>query len=416
MEPAEAQLQLTLLARIALSLGLGLLVGLERQRAGKEVGLRTFALTCLSGTLAWLIGPGAAIATLVLVAVVVLVVNAYELRRGEPVQVTTSVALFVTALLGILVGQGQVLVPVAAGILMTALLAWREELIGFALGLTDQEMRSALYLGILTFIVYPALPEGYVDPWRLVNLREAWVTVILIAAIGFANYILLQRYGAHGVALTGLLGGLVNSTATVAELAARERAARGQLAGLAYQGIVLSSAAMLLRNGLILAILAPLVALQVAVPLTAGVAASVAASLVVRPRARDGVQRIALASPFSVAEVLRFGLIYLAITVAGDLAQRALGSPAFYAVSFLGGLASSASATATAATLASQGKIELATAGLGALLASLASILVDLPLAWRFSADSSLARRLLGATAAIVLAGLLGLLATQLPR
>ena len=414
MDQSEAQTQLIVLARIGLALGLGLLVGLERQRAGKEVGLRTFALTCLAGTLGWLVSPGAALGVLGLVAVVVVILNAHELARGEPVQITTSVALFVTALLGILIAQGQVLIPVAAGILMTMLLAWREELVGFALGLSDQEVRSALTLGILTFIVYPALPEGYVDPWQIVNPREVWVTVILIAAIGFVNYILLRLYGPRGVAFTGLLGGVVNSTATVAELSSRHRVAAGGLARVAYQGIVLSSAAMLQRNGLILAIFAPRVALAVAVPLVAGIVASLAVSLARRESAQVEVREIALSSPFSVAEVLRFGLIFLVITVAGDLAQRALGSPGFYAVSFVGGLASSASATATAATLASQGKIDLETAGLGALLASLASILVDLPLAWRLSGDPQLARRLLIATAAIVLAGLIGLAASRL--
>ena len=388
-------------------------MGLERQRAGKEVGLRTFAFTCLAGTLGWLVSPSAALAVLGLVGAVVVVFNVYELAQGKPVQITTSVALALVAILGILIGQGQVLVPVAVGIVTTVLLAWREELVGFALGLTNQEVRSALTLGILTFIVYPALPKDYVDPWRLVNPRAVWVTVVLIAAIGFVNYVLLRQYGSRGLAATGLLGGLVNSSATVVELASRDRAAAGKLTSPVFGGIVLSNAAMLLRNGVILAILAPLVALAVAAPLAAGVVASLAVSLIRRKDVQRGVEQMTLTLPFSVPAVLRFGLIFLVISIAGNLAQRVLGDPGFYVVSFVAGLASSASATATAGVLSTQGQIDVYTAGLGALFASLGSALVHLPLAWRFSRNGQLALRLMAATAVIILAGLGGLAVAQ---
>jgi len=63
--------------------------------------------------------------------------------------------------------------------------------------------------------------EGYVDPWQLIQPRAAWVTVILIAGLGFTNYVLLKLYGARGIAVTGFFGGLVNSTVTVTELSQR---------------------------------------------------------------------------------------------------------------------------------------------------------------------------------------------------
>ena len=44
-----------------------------------------------------------------------------------------------------------------------------------------------MLLAIVAFVVYPVLPAGSVDPWRLIDARAAWVTVILIAALGFVN-------------------------------------------------------------------------------------------------------------------------------------------------------------------------------------------------------------------------------------
>lgn len=89
------------------------------------------------------------------------------------------------------------------------------------------------------------------------NVRNALVTVILIAGIGFINYILWKIYGARGIELTNFLAGLVNSSVAVSELSIRARETAGQLNEIARRGIVLATAAMILRNSVLLAILSP---------------------------------------------------------------------------------------------------------------------------------------------------------------
>ena len=397
--------------KIGLALALGLLIGLERQRAGKEVGLRTFALTCLAGTLGAFVSLETAIAVLGFVTVLVVVFNVSDMQRGEPVRPTTSVALILTALLGVLVALDQVLVAIAAAVLVTFLLTWRAELVGFALGLTEQEVRSALYLGILTFVVYPVLPEGYVDPLQLINPRAIWITVILIAVIGFVNYILLRLYGSRGLAITGFLGGVVNSSATVAQLATVARGRGEQLRSSSIQGVLIANAAMCVRNAVILAIFAPTVVLQVAAPLGAAIIASLAAAVIRRQPREAASERITLDSPFSVGSVLRFGLVFLIVTVTSVLAQRTFGDSGFYVVSLLAGFVSSASATATAATVYAQGRVIVDVAAIGALVASLASALIHPALVWRFSADWGFTRAVALGTAFAILAGVAGLLA-----
>jgi uncharacterized membrane protein (DUF4010 family) len=107
-------------------------------------------------------------------------------------------------------------------------------------------------------------------------------------------------------------------------------------------------------------------------------------------------------SPFSLQAAIRFGAIFLALQVAGTLAERALGEAGFYAVSALGGLVSSASAVASAANLASTGTLSPMVAGVGAIVASLASALVNLPIVSRVARDRRLTRRV-----AVVIGGLL---------
>jgi uncharacterized membrane protein (DUF4010 family) len=81
------------------------------------------------------------------------------------------------------------------------------------------------------------------------------------------------------------------------------------------------------------------------------------------------------------------------------------------AVSFLGGFVSSASAVASAAALAASGTLPARVAGFGAILASLTSALVSLPLVMRFAGDRTLRRRMTLRLVGIVLVGVLGAIA-----
>ena len=126
------------------------------------------------------------------------------------------------------------------------------------MGLTEGELRSALLLAILAIVIYPALPEGAVGPWDLVEPRAAWITVILIAGIGFFNYVIWKMYGARGTEVSGFFGGLVNSTFTVIELTTRLRQVGASFVETAYRGIVLAVTAMVVRNATLLLLLAPM--------------------------------------------------------------------------------------------------------------------------------------------------------------
>ncbi|MDR0226193.1 MAG: DUF4010 domain-containing protein [Burkholderiaceae bacterium] len=408
---------LEILVRLALSLALGLLIGLERERRGKEAGLRTFGFICMLGALGGLLGMAAALLVLALVGVLAILLNVQTLRAGQGAELTTSAAMLVTCLAGVLCGQGHTISPAAVMVLATALLAWKERLRGFTAGLTESEMRSALLLAILAIVIYPALPEGAVGPWKLVEPRAAWVTVILIAGIGFVNYILWKLYGARGTELSGFLGGLVNSNFTVIEMSSRVVATQGAYVGTAYRGILLATSAMVLRNAGLLLILAPVALLGA----TGGFALMMLASavLVLLSYGRRGQRRaepapdIQLDLPFSLPLALKYGLVFLILHVVGGLTQRHFGDAGFYFVSVVGGLMSSASAVAAAAALASQGSVSPITAGTGAVLASLTSIAFSMSFVLR-TRERRLTARLCTAMLCIAAAGACGLVGWHL--
>lgn len=413
------------LVRLTLALAIGLFIGIERERRRKEAGLRTFAFAALLGGVGGMLDDRYALLALGLLGVLVILLNIETIHTGEGAEITTSAALLVTGFVGVLAGKGHTFTPTAVGVATAGLLAWKEPLAGFSRALTESEFRSAVLLAIVAFVVYPVLPQGSVDPWQLVEPRAAWVTVILIAGLGFTNYVLLKLYGARGIELTGFLGGLVNSTVTVTELANRVKQSEGRLSHVAFTGVMLATAAMLVRNGLILGLLAPLALREAAVPLILMlVGTSVAAFRLTHIRKATAHEEReselpplpTLESPFSLTAALKFSFVFLLLQIAGTLAQRALGTIGFYAVSIAGGAMSSASAVASAANLASARTLSPAIAAVGAVLASGASAMVDFPIVARVGQNRLLTRRVAMALTATIVLGMVGVFLQHMLR
>ncbi len=394
---------------LTIALGLGLIIGLERERAGKEVGLRTFSFVALLGFLTWHMGQTYAIASLAMIGVVVIVINVRSILSDSGVEATTSVALFLINVVGMMMAQGAVVFAVSVVVLMLALLSYKEEMVLFTNHLQKSELHAAITLGILSFVILPVLPVGALDPWGLFDIRKIWLMVVLISAIGFGNYILLKLYGSKGINYTGFLGGLVNSTATVAELSQKARVEGLGLDNSVFRGIMWAKTAAFLRNGVILAIFAPTALPAGLVPV--GLMLAVTLYLALRgSRSRsEAPPEINLESPFSLKSALTFGWLFALITVFGSLAGQLLGNLGFYVVSFFGGIVSSSSTAATAAHLVTSGHITPLVAGSAVIISSIASAFVILPVVWKGSGRPLLVRRVATAIGWVMLAAAIGI-------
>src|SRR5271156_3058072 len=390
--------------KMGVAIGIGMLVGMEREWSNKDVGVRTFAIVALFGMLTSLIGLGVAIAALIGVFLLVAAMNTRSIFTDRSLEVTTSAALMVNYLLGVLVGLGHIFTPVAGAIVMTMLLAWKTELSRFAGGLQPSEIRSAVLLGLIGFVIYPVLPNRYIDPWQLFNPSDAWISVIAIAGIGFVNYVLLRIYSTRGLYLGALFGGLVNSSATVAELGTRlkETGMIGRTSSLC----LLTTIAMFARNLILATIFSPASLSATLVPLLA--MSLVAGFWVWRDRRiEESVPgTLTLTSPIALTKVLWFGMVFIFIQVVGTLLTRYFGSGGMLATGIFGGLVSSASTTAAAATMAMHGKISAALAGSTTVLTSLASAAVNLPIVWRTTRNKAVIGRLALEMATVVSIGL----------
>ena len=308
--------------KLAIAIGIGMLVGLEREWSQKDLGTRTFTIVAIAGTLSILTGASIAYITFAGVLLILFLSGWRNLRDGKPVETTTSAAVIVTFVLGILIGQGHHYTPVAAAILTTLLLSLKPALTHFAGGLLVSEVRAAVMLALLAFVIYPVLPDRTVDPWNLINPREAWLTVIVIAALGFVNYVLLKIYSSRGLYYSAILGGLVNSTAAIAELAGSLKDQPEDIAPLAITIDLLTVIAMFLRNLLILAIFARAAVTSAAGPLILMIATAAFCIWLQHKHGRMGVGSLQLSSPLSLPKVFRFGAIFLLIEIIGNLGQK----------------------------------------------------------------------------------------------
>jgi len=396
-------------------LGIGLLIGLERERnpAGKA-GVRTFALVSLLGTLASLLGGYVDTAWLLpagLLAVTGMLIVAYaRVAPTEDPGTTTVAAAGVAYLLGALAGLGEATLAAALAILVTALLYFKPELESWSAALKREEQVSLLQFLVITFIVLPILPDRTYGPYGVLNPREIWLMVVLIAGVGVASYMAMRVAGErHGTLLTGLLGGLVSSTATTA-LYARRSNESPAMSQVALVVVSLANLVVLVRVAVLAAVVAPGILPRLAPVLGAALAAGLVAVAFLLHRAVRGTQ-LALPparNPAEIGMAVRFGALYAFVLLAAAWLQDLVGSHGLYIATALSGLADVDPGVLSALNLYGAGRVEAGTAVAAIAIALLANTLFKLGvLAWF---GRGLALRALAPFGAALTGGAAGLL------
>ncbi|PHQ47689.1 MgtC/SapB transporter [Halorubrum sp. C3] len=366
----------TNVAKLVLATALGMFLGLEREWSQKSAGIRTFALISLAAAVFSLLDePGLLVVggVLVIASAVLLAVRSFVEADVDGLSLTTSASMLVAYGVGVLVAEGLFIESVTVAVLSSLLLVLKRELHEFAWGLSREEVRSAVEFTILAFVVFPLLPAETVDPWDAVQPRLVWSLVVAVSAIGFVNYVLVKRYQGRGYAVTGFFGGLVNSTAVVAEMAKRAKG-RADLREIAVGSILLANAAMAFRNAAVVAVFVPEAALVVGVPLGAITLTGIGVA-VWRSDWRTNMEA-ELTSPFSLGNALTFGALFLVVLLVSAVAEETFGAGGFVATSFLAGLVSSGTSTTTAVSLLGTGQIGVETAVAGVVAGTAASILI----------------------------------------
>lgn len=244
--------------RLAIALGIGLLIGIERERRKGEgparaaAGIRTFAVAALLGAVSQLLDSNILLAVVTCGVILLAAISHYRDASKDP-GLTTEIALLLTVLLGALAMREPALAAgLGAGVAI--LLAARSRMHHFARKvLTEGEFNDALLLAAATLVVLPLVPDRHVGPYSAFNPHVAWAIVILMMAIGAAGHIALRLLGPrYGLAIAGFASGFVSSAATIGSMGARARQTPA-LTGAAAAGAVLSTVATIAQLTLLLA-------------------------------------------------------------------------------------------------------------------------------------------------------------------
>jgi uncharacterized membrane protein (DUF4010 family) len=351
------------LISFAVSLGIGLLIGLERERnPTAKAGVRTFALVALCGTLATLVAErlGAAwTVPLGLAAVAAMLIAAYA--RDEPHEepgTTTVIAAMVCYLLGVLAGLGEAPLAGALAIGVTALLYFKPEIEGVSTALKRHEQVSILQFLVVTFIVLPILPDKTYGPYEVLNPRNIWLMVVLISGIGLAGYVALRLVGERrGVLLTGILSGLVSSTAATLLYARRSRESEA-MQRVALTVVPLANLVPIARIGVLAAVVAPGILPTLGPVLAAALVAGLGVAAALIPR--DGRSDAPVAesrNPAELGAALRFAAFYALVLLAAAWLSDVAGSRGLYAAALSSGLADIDPINLSALNLFGQGRL-----------------------------------------------------------
>lgn len=336
-----------LMSRFAVALGIGLLIGLERAWKSREdrpgsrtAGLRTFAITGLLGGAAGALslalgGPGSAGSGLLLglffagYAGVIALFAREENREDRTFSATTPIAALVTFALAALALIGDIRAAAAAAVATAGLLALRHPLHGWVRRITWEELRSALVLLAMTFVILPLIPNQPVGPFGGVNLREIWSIAIVLAAVSFLGYAAIKFLGPQGgVLVAAAAGGLVSSTAVMLTNARRAGAGEGAPRLLAA-GAMIATCISLVRTGVIVATLNPPMLKAVVAPLGAAALVSLASAMLLASRAQGEASEGSadeLRNPFEFRPVVLFAAMLGLLVVAARLITEQFGA------------------------------------------------------------------------------------------
>lgn len=360
----------TSIQAFAVSLGIGLLIGLERERKpDTKAGLRTFALTALLGCLAamlaeitvsgWVIPAG-----LLMVAAMMIVAQARDpLDDGDP-GTTSVVALMVCYGLGALAWFEQATLAVMLAITVTVLLYFKAQLQGVTRSLTHKDLISILQFGVLSLVVLPILPNQDYGPYQALNPHQIWWMVVLISGLSLAGYAALRIVGnRHGAPLLGFFGGLVSSTATTMVFARNARD-DAKLTATATLVILIANLVVTIRLGIVAVVLAP----SLLVPLASVLGIGLLLGLVVaifRWRTLTAAGDLPLPevkNPTELRTALSFGLLYGIVLLLAAWLQDIAGSQGLYLVALASGLTDVDAITLSTLRLFNQQTLEAAPA------------------------------------------------------
>jgi uncharacterized membrane protein (DUF4010 family) len=410
----------SVIVNLAVALGIGLLIGVERERrkgrgpSRSPAGIRTFTAASLAGAVSFATG-GEILLAVTTAGAIILTAIAYLRSRSDDPGLTSEIALVLTVLLGGL-SMRQPVLAAGVAVALAGLLASRTQMHYFVHSvLTEREVSDGLIFAGATLVVLPLLPDQQLGPYGALNPRSIWIIVILVMAISAAGYVAVRTLGSRfGLAIAGLASGFVSSIATIGAMGTRAATTPAILAA-AVAGAVLSTVATILQMCAVLAATSMPVLRELSIPLFCAGLAAASYGAFFTIKALRGTERVdsrpGHAFSFSSAIVLAVTLSVI-LLISAALREN-FGEIGVIIGAALAGFADTHSAAVSMASLVASGKMSPADAIFPILAALSTNTISKIVVAWT-SGGRSYALRLIPGLVLVVTAAWAGTYAPRL--
>ncbi|HPS57735.1 MAG TPA: MgtC/SapB family protein [Spirochaetota bacterium] len=364
-------MNISIIQPFIISLLLGALMGFERSvtTARSEDpdgdiigGIRTYSLISLFGCISMFIDrnyrPGFLLVSMAAVVLLALAVYAISFYKFNERGLTTEVSILICYTVGVLVSQGMFILSASITVIVVLVLYLKRYMETLSGRITPEDMLAVIKFAIVSLVILPLFNPSVevvlgsvagglkvykmypgLESLVLFNPRNVWLMVVLISGIGFTGYVLIKILGSRkGIGLTGLLGGLVSSTATTLTFAKRSLT-ENRLALSCSLAVLLACSTMFPRVLVEVAIINSSLLPGLAVTLgTMAAAGFVLCFIIWRITGKEKTEDVPLANPFSIMPAVKFGLLYAAIVLITRFISITAGDSGVYIVSVLSGM------------------------------------------------------------------------------
>jgi uncharacterized membrane protein (DUF4010 family) len=369
---------------IGISLGLGLLVGLQREHANARIGgIRTFPLITLFGTLCGLLAKefGGVLLAAGLLSITGMVLISNWVRKEENSGKTTEAAILLMYSVGAFLAVGDKTISVSVAAITTVLLHFKNPMHKLVQRFGYKELKVMMQFVLVSMVILPILPNQDFGPYQALNLQEIWLMVVLIVGLSVIGYFTYTFLGSQtGTLLSGLLGGLASSTATTVSFAKHTKKTPALVRPAVFV-ILSASAVSFVRMIVEIGVVSPAYLIRLALPLGAVLLLMGILSALVytwKEKADQGERMnealLQQDNPAQLKSALIFGVIYGLVVLGTAAANDVLGNQGLYGVAILSGLTSVDAITLSTAKMVNLKSMEAATGWKVILVAALANL------------------------------------------
>lgn len=336
------------LTTLGIAFGLGLLVGLQRQRTDNDMaGVRTFTLISVLGVIAGFLSrdynnPFILPILGLCIAAMLIMANYIKLKKLNEADVgqTTEVAALLMFAIGAYLVVGSQLIGVLVGATMALLLYVKENLHDFIEKMSHKDLSAIMTLAGISLIILPILPDKTIGPLDVLNPKNIWLMVTLIVGLSVVGYFIYKLVGQKvGIISNGILGGLISSTATTVSYA-RKTKDDNSIGKLAVFVITTACMVSMIRVIIEVAIVVPEKLGSIILPIIAEIVVFIIISVILFYIINKDTQDDKMPEPKNPAQLksaIIFGLLYGFILLLVAFSKKQFGDNALYLVSIISG-------------------------------------------------------------------------------